>query len=51
VIGNSSKALGATETDVLFVTAEEAIPLSGSKGTVASEIVSRVSQLLVSQGN
>ena len=51
VIGNSSKALGATETDVLFVTADEATPLSGSKGTVASEIVSRVSQLLVSQGN
>lgn len=48
VIGNSSSALGASETEVLIVTADSASSLSGPKETVAREIVSRISNLLVS---
>ncbi len=47
VIGNSSAALGAIETEVVFVTAKEAVALSGTKERVARELLGRVSKMLV----
>ena len=42
VVGNRTRALGNTETEVLIVSAEDSERLSGSKESVAREIVARI---------
>jgi phosphopantothenoylcysteine decarboxylase/phosphopantothenate--cysteine ligase len=45
VIGNSFEALGSEQTEIHFVTKDDSIPLSGSKGEVSKSIVALVSKL------
>ena len=47
VIGNSSDSLGSSETSVQVVTAEQSVPLSGTKESVAREILDQVSEVVV----
>jgi hypothetical protein len=45
VVGNSFKALGSKETVVQFVTADDAVELSGSKAQVSASIIDLVAGL------
>ena len=46
VIGNSFEALGSQETLVQFVTKDDAVELTGSKGEVSKSIIALVSKLI-----
>ena len=49
VVGNTTRALGSVDTDVLVVEAESTLKLSGSKSKVAEELVALVAQRVASR--